>query len=373
MKNVVNTMKLEEYINQIEPLSLREMKKAEERWDTIAKPLKSLGLLEESVIKLAGIVGADKVRLNKPALVIMCGDHGVVEEGVTQTGSEITALVAENFEKAKTSVTVMAKVAGVDVFPIDIGIKNDVYENKKLLPFVLCDRKIDKGTKNIVLEDAMNFEQCMKAIKCGIDIVGELKAQNYDIVATGEMGIGNTTPSSAMATVLLNMKVEETTGRGAGLCDQGLRKKRLAVEKAVQRFFENGGRKEDSFNVLYSLGGYDIAGMTGLFIGGAVHKMPMVIDGFISSIAAMAAIGICPMVQDYIFASHKSKEGCSEAVLKTMGLYPLISCNMCLGEGTGAVAFLPILKMAVEVYRQMSTFSEINMENYKDFEKEKNR
>ncbi|MDD3571026.1 MAG: nicotinate-nucleotide--dimethylbenzimidazole phosphoribosyltransferase [Lachnospiraceae bacterium] len=365
-------MKLEEYINRIEPSSMSEMKKAEYRWNTIAKPLKSLGLLEEAVIKLGGIVGADNVSLNKPALVIMCGDHGVVEEGVTQTGSEITALVAENFEKAKTSVTVMAKVAGVDVFPIDIGIKNDGYENKDLLPFVICDRKVDKGTKNIVNENAMNYQQCMEAIHCGIDIVGELKAQNYDIVATGEMGIGNTTPSSAMATVLLSMDVEETTGRGAGLCDDGLRKKRLAVEKAAKRFFENGGSKEDAFNVLYSLGGYDIAGITGLFIGGAIHKIPVVIDGFISSVAALVAIGICPTVKDYIFASHKSKEGCGEAVLNAIGLRPFINCDMCLGEGTGAVAFLPIFKMAVEVYKQMSTFAEINMENYKDFEKEEN-
>lgn len=363
-------MKLEEYLNKIEPLSISEMKKAQHRWDTIAKPLKSLGLLEESVVKIAGIVGADNVSLNKPALVIMCGDHGVVAEGVTQAGSEITALVAENFEKAKTSVTVMAKVAGVDVFPIDIGIKNDGYENKELLPFVLCDRKIDKGTKNIVNENAMSYEQCIEAIQCGIDIIGDLKAQKYDIVATGEMGIGNTTPSSAMATVLLSMTVEETTGRGAGLCDDGFRKKQLAVEKAVKRFFDNGGSKEDAFNVLCSLGGYDIAGMTGLFIGGAIHKMPVVIDGFISSVAALVAVGICPTVKDYIFASHKSKEGCGEAVLKKIGLRPFINCDMCLGEGTGAVAFLPILKMAVEVYRQMSTFSEINMENYKDFEKE---
>lgn len=365
-------MKLDEYINKIEHLSISEMKKAENRWDTIAKPLKSLGLLEEAVIKLAGIVGADNVSLNKPALVIMCGDHGVVAEGVTQTGSEITALVAENFEKAKTSVTVMAKVAGVDVFPIDIGIKNDGYKNKELLPFVLCNRKIEKGTKNIATEDAMTYEQCMEAIQYGIDIIGELKAKNYDVVATGEMGIGNTTPSSAMATVLLSMDVEETTGRGAGLCDAGFRKKQLAVEKAVKRFFENGGSKEDSFKVLYSLGGYDIAGITGLFIGGAIHKMPVVIDGFISSVAALAAVGICPAVKDYIFASHKSKEGCGEAILNAMGLRPFINCDMCLGEGTGAVAFLPILKMAVEVYRQMSTFAEINMENYKDFEKEEN-
>jgi len=367
---VVNTMKLEEYINKIEPLSPSEMKKAQDRWDAIAKPLKSLGLLEEAVIKLGGIVGADKVSLNKPALVIMCGDHGVVEEGVTQIGSEVTALVAENFEKAKTSVTVMAKVAGVDVFPIDIGIKNDGYENKELLPYILCDRKIDKGTRNIVNENAMTQEQCMEAIKCGIDIIGELKSKKYDIVATGEMGIGNTTPSSAIATVLLSMKVEETTGRGAGLCDDGFRKKRLAVEKAVKRFFESGGKKEDSFNVLYSLGGYDIAGITGLFIGGAVHKIPIVIDGFISSIGALVAVGICPTVKDYIFASHKSKEGCGEAVLNAMGLRPFINCDMCLGEGTGAVAFVPILKMAVEVYRQMSTFAEIDIENYKDFEKE---
>ena len=365
-------MKLEGFLSKIEPVSISEMEKAKKRWDTIAKPLKSLGLLEEAVTKLSGIVGADNVSLNKPALVIMCGDHGVVAEGVTQTGSEITALVAENFEKAKTSVTVMAKVAGMDVFPIDIGIKNHGYENKELLPFVLCDRKINKGTGNIVTEDAMSHEQCMEAIKCGIDIICELKAQKYDIVATGEMGIGNTTPSSAMATVLLSMDVEETTGRGAGLCDDGFRKKRLAVEKAVKRFLDGGGLKEDSFKVLYSLGGYDIAGMTGLFIGGAIHRMPVVIDGFISSVAALVAIGICPMVKDYILASHKSKEGCVEAVLKEIGLRPFINCDMCLGEGTGAVAFLPILKMAVEVYRQMSTFEEINMENYKDFEKEEN-
>lgn len=363
-------MKFDEQISKIEPSSLEEMEKAKKRWDAIAKPLKSLGLLEEAVIKLSGIVGADKVSLNKPALIIMCGDHGVVEEGVTQTGSEITALVAENFEKTKTSVTVMAKTVGVDVFPIDVGMQNDGYHNKQLLPRKLCHRKIAKGTKNIAVENAMTYLQCIEAVKCGIDIVGELKALKYDIVATGEMGIGNTTPTSAMATVLLNMNVEETTGRGAGLCDEGLIKKRGVVKKAVKRFYETGGQQTDFIKVLYSLGGYEIAGITGLFLGGAIHKMPIVIDGFISSVAALVAVGICPMVKDYIFASHKSKEGCGESVLNALGLRPFINCDMSLGEGTGAVAFLPILKMAVEVYRQMSTFAEINMESYKDFEKE---
>ena len=332
---------LKDMLSVIKELDIDAMKVSEKRWNNIAKPLNGLGLLEEVVIKIAGITRNPNVNLKKRAVVVMCADNGVVEEGVTQTGQEVTAIVAANMVNGETSVNNMAKCVNVDVIPVDIGIAKDMYIDG------LIEKKLMYGTKNMTKEPAMTKY---------------LKDKGYGIIATGEMGIGNTTTSSAIAAVLLDRNVEEVTGRGAGLSSSGLDKKINSIKKAIEI---NNPEKEDPIDVLSKVGGLDIAGLVGVFIGGAALNIPIVIDGFISVVAALVAVKICPKVKGYIIPSHLSKEPAAIAIMEELNLKPFIDCNMCLGEGTGAVAVMPLLDMAMTVYKNMSTFEEINIDKYK--------
>ncbi len=347
---------LETWIGMIGPADRTAIKDAQKRWDSIAKPLHSLGLLEDAVIKMAGISKTANVRIDKKALVVMCADNGVVAEGVTQTGQEVTAIVAENFLTCESSAAIMCKTAGVDIFPVDIGIARDT-----LVP----DYKIAYGTKNLAKEPAMTRDEAVRAVLTGIGIVKERKEEGYDILATGEMGIGNTTTSSAVAAVLLDKPAETLTGRGAGLSGEGLRRKKEVIAKALALHKPD---RKDSLDVLSKVGGFDLAGLAGVFLGGAVYRMPIVIDGFISAAAALLAVNMCGLAKEYMIASHVSREPGMQLILDELGLRASLSCGMCLGEGTGAVAFLPVLGMAVEVYRRMGTFSDNQIEDYKDLE-----
>lgn len=346
---------LKDVLSSIKELDKDAMEMSQKRWNSIAKPLNSLGLLEEVVIKMAGITRNPNIDIKKRAVVVMCADNGVVEEGVTQTGQEVTAIVAENMVKGDTSVDNMAKCANVDVIPVDIGIARDMHIDG------LIENKLMYGTNNMTKEPAMAKDTAIEAIECGIRIVKDLKDKGYGIIATGEMGIGNTTTSSAIAAVLLSRDVEEVTGRGAGLSSIGLDKKINAIKKAIEI---NKPKKEDPIDVLSKVGGLDIAGLVGVFIGGAALNIPLVIDGFISAVAALVAVKICPAVKSYIIPSHLSKEPAAIAIMKELNLKPFIDCNMCLGEGTGAVAIIPLLDMALSVYGNMSTFEEINVDKY---------
>ena len=339
--------------SSILPLDKEAMGLSLLRWNSIAKPIGSLGLLEEAIIKIAGLTGNADCRLNRRAVVVMCADNGVVEEGVTQTDSSITALVAGNIAKGNASVCHMASVAGADVFPVDIGMLSRVEG--------VLDLHIGNGTKNMTKGPAMTVEQAEKAILIGIDMVEKCKKQGYDIIATGEMGIGNTTTSSAVASVLLGILVPEITGRGAGLSDDGLEQKIKAIEKAIEI---NKPNSNDALDVLSKLGGFDIAGMAGLFIGGAIHRVPVLIDGFISSVAALAAARLCPAAACAMIAAHQSGETASRVILNEIGLKPIICAEMRLGEGTGAVCALPLFDMALSVYGEMSSFTDIGMEAY---------
>ena len=352
-----NKMTLEETLVQIKPLDERAMEIAAKRWDSIAKPLHSLGKMEKLVIQIAGITGDPDIHIKKRALVPMCADNGVVEEGVTQTGQEVTAIVADNFTKCATSVCIMAETAGVDLFPIDIGMVTDV-------PSVTDPKdKVMYGTKNMAMEPAMSREQAAQAVLIGIRKVKELAEQGYDLIATGEMGIGNTTTSSAVVSVLLDESVENVTGRGAGLSSEGLNRKIQAIQTAIEK---NQPDKEDILDVLSKVGGLDIAGMTGAFLGGAIYHIPVLIDGFISSAAALCAVRMVPETADYILASHCSGEPAGRMVLEELKLPYLIDAKMSLGEGSGAVAAIPLLEMGVNVYRKMSTFEEIKVEQYEE-------
>lgn len=348
-------MKLEEAVSKVKPLNKEAMVIAQKKWDSIAKPLHSLGKLETLVIQIAGITGTPEVDISKRALVPMCADNGVVEEGVTQSGQEVTALVTDNFLKGITTACVMAKQCGADVVPVDVGVAVDTN--------VRTDLKVAYGTKNMTKGPAMTREEAIRGIEAGINIACELKEQGYKLLATGEMGIGNTTTSSAVAAVLLDQPVEVMTGRGAGLSSEGLERKINAIKEAIE---VNKPDAEDAIDVLAKVGGLDIAGMAGTFLGGAALGIPVLMDGFISCVAAMIAVKICPEVRDYILASHVSKEPAAQLVLKHMGKEAVIHGDMCLGEGTGAVALMPLLDMAVKVYYSMSTFDDIELDSYEE-------
>ncbi len=349
-------MKLKDYLKMANSADRKAMEATEYNWSKVAKPLNSLGVLEKAVIKIAGIQGNPSIDISKKAVVIMCGDNGVVEEGVTQSPNEVTAIVTENFAKGQTSVCHMAQVAGADIFPYDLGVARDLTEKG------VINKKIAYGTNNITKTAAMTRQQAEKAVLTGIEAVKELKYKGYNLIATGEMGIGNTTTSSAIAAVFLNMNVEDVTGRGAGLSSEGLVRKINAIKKAIDI---NKPDAKDGMDVLSKLGGYDIAGMTGVFIGGAVYRIPILVDGIISSVAALTAYNIEPKTKDFMLASHISKEPAGKIIMEKLELSPFMDCGMCLGEGTGAVAIMPILDMAAKVYSEMSTFEEIKVEQYK--------
>jgi len=345
-------MNIEETLANIKPLDQQSMDICKERWDSIAKPLHSLGKLEDIIIKIAGMTGNHHIQPIKKALVPMCADNGVVKEGVTQSDQEVTALVSENFLKEKATASIMCKTVGADIFPVDIGIAVDTS---------IINRKIAYGTQNMAKGPAMTRSEAISAIEVGISMVEELMKKGYKMIATGEMGIGNTTTSSAMASVLLNQPVEIVTGRGAGLSREGLRRKVDVIKKAIKL---NRPDPNDAIDVLAKVGGLDIAGIAGLFLGGAALNIPVVVDGFISAVGALAAANICPEVKNYMLASHMSKEPASQLVLEALELSPCLQCDMCLGEGTGAVAFFPLIDLALAVYQGMSTFGQIDLEAY---------
>lgn len=350
--------KLKEKLAQIRPANREACETAEAHWKTVGKPLNSLGKLEDAVIRMAGIRESADYSITKKGLVVMCADNGVVDEGVTQCGQEVTAIVAENFTCRATSTCLMAELAGVDLFPVDIGMAVDV-------PAVTRpDYKIMNGTRDMLLEPAMTREQAARAVLTGLEIAEKLAGEGYDLLATGEMGIGNTTTSSAVVSVLLRKNVEEVTGRGAGLSSAGLKRKIEVIRESVERHKPD---RTDILDVLSKVGGLDIAGLAGVFLGGALCRIPVLIDGFISSVAALCAARMCPAAADSMMPSHRSGEPAGGMVLEELKLSPYIDCNMSLGEGSGAVAVIPLLEMGLKVYREMSTFEEIHVEQYEDF------
>ena len=361
--------RLHSRLSTVRPLNQETMDLAWKRWDNIGKPLRSLGLLEKNLVKIAGIQETARPSIKKRALIAMCADNGVVAEGVTQTGWEVTAAVAQNMAADASSVAVMSDVAGVKVFPVDIGMVTEgelltgVPEEEEPVPYrTLLSRKIRRATRNFAREPAMTREETLRAILVGMELAGNLKRQGYEILATGEMGIGNTTTSSAVAAALLKEPVEKMTGKGAGLSNEGLKTKIRVIEEALDRYAKE---MTDPLEILRHVGGYDIAGLTGVFLGGAVYRIPVLIDGFISSAAALLAKEILPAAVDFMIASHVSKEPAGKLLLDTLGLSPMLCCEMCLGEGTGAVASLPVLDMGFTVYEKMATFEDIQVEQYK--------
>lgn len=333
-------------------------KKVLKNWDSIAKPLDGMGRFETITAQIGAIIGTEEINISKKAVIIMCADNGIVEEGISQSGQAVTAAVAAQIGKGVSSVGKMAAEAKVDTIPVDIGING-----KERIEGVL-DRKIRPGTRNFHKEPAMTREETIRAIFTGIEIVEECKRKGYQILATGEMGIGNTTTSSAVTAALLRCETDAVTGRGAGLCDEKLRRKKRVITEAVKKY---NLYKADPLTVLETVGGLDIAGLVGVCIGGGVFHIPIVLDGVISMTAALLSERIVRGVLRYLISSHKGKEPAVEKLMKELQLEPVIDGRMALGEGTGAVMLLPLLEMALCVYRNRTLFSDIKVKQYERY------
>lgn len=350
---------LREQISRIVPPSKEHEDLCRAYWDTVGKPLRSLGRLEDAIIQIGGIQRSAQPAVKKKRLIVMCADNGVVAEGVTQTGQEVTAIVAENFFDGRTCTSLMCRKAGCELTVVDIGMAVDTPRTLR--------RKEIYGTKNFAREPAMLREHAAGAVLTGIELVRTFAAEGTQIFATGEMGIGNTTTSSAVASVLLDVPVEAVTGRGAGLSSEGLKKKIQAIRQGIAI---NRPEGKDPLDVLSKVGGADIAGLTGVFLGGAICHCPVVIDGFISAVAALVAMRLARESAGYMLASHVSREPAGEMVLEALGKRAMLTCEMCLGEGSGAVALFPLLDMASTIYNEMGTFDDIHVKAYVPLEEE---
>ncbi len=348
-------MNLNEVCAAVRPADPALRRRALDKWNAVAKPLGSLGLLEDAVTQICAVTGTTAPSIARRAVAVFCADNGVVAEGVTQTGSEVTAIVAGNLCTHETSVCKMAAVARCDVVPVDMGMNTAVDDPR------IWNRRIAAGTKNFAVEPAMTRDEAVRAVEAGVAVAQELCARGYGLLATGEMGIGNTTTSSAVASVLLGRPVEEMTGPGAGLSRDGVRHKAQVIRDAIALHRPD---PDDVLDVLSKVGGFDICGMAGLCLGAALCRVPCVLDGFISTLSALCAVRLCPAAADCLIASHVSAEPAGMLLLDALGKKPVITAGMRLGEGTGAVALMPLLDMALAVFHEMATFDDIHVEAY---------
>ena len=319
---------------------------AHAHWASLAKPLGGLGALETMLEDAAALTGTAQFDFSRRAVAVLCADNGVVAQGVSQTDQSVPRTVAENLAARRTSVCRMAQAAHCDVLPVDMGISGAPVPGVR-------DCRIAAGTADFTKGPAMTRAEAVEAIGRGIALTRQLAAEGYGLGA--EMGIGNTTTSSAVASVLLGRPVAEMTGRGAGLSDAGLARKVDAIRRGIAC---NSPAPDDVLDVLSKLGGFDIAGLCGMFLGGALAGVPVLMDGFISGVAALCAVRLCPAAAKAVFASHCSTEPAARLVLDTLGKAPLLTAGLHLGEGTGAVASIPLWDMALAVYEGCYSFAE---------------
>ncbi len=332
-------------------------------WDSRCKPLGGFGDLETMVARLAGIRRTAKPVCTRRAIVIFGADNGVVAEGVSQTGSEVTAQVLRNMGDGITSVCRMSEIVRADVIPVNIGTCSEIRH-----PGVI-NCPVRAGTGNIAREPAMSRGECLRGVETGIRLAAACAEEGYDLLIAGEMGIGNTTTSAALASALFETDPALVTGRGAGLSDEGLERKIRAIQKALM-IHRAADAAEDPIGLCARIGGLDIAGMTGLFLGGAAYRLPVWMDGVVSGIAACLAAMLCPGACAYFFATHNSAEPASAMIFERLGLSPVLDAHMHLGEGTGAAAVLPLLDLALHMYDTLPGFDQGKVKPYRHLSKE---
>lgn len=336
-------------IDNINSTDKEIQRKARKRVDSLAKPLGSLGKLEEIAIKVTGITNKMKNTFEKKCVIIFCSDNGVFEEGIASTPQYVTLAQTINFTKGLSGVGVIAKQNGSDLMVVDIGINSNLK-----VPGVI-HKKIRRGTYNIAKGPAMSEEECITAILTGVESVKKAIDEGYEILGVGEMGIANTSTSSAILISLQECSIEKAVGRGSGLTNNSFDKKKAIIKQALDI---NNPDKNDPIDVLTKVGGFDIAAMVGAFLGAAYYKVPIVIDGFISAVAALVASRLNSNVRDYLFSSHLSQEIGYSLAIKELELQPMVNLDMRLGEGSGCPIAFTIIDTANAILRDMSTFEE---------------
>ena len=345
--------------------------KADENWyercrksiDSIAMPIGGLGKFEHLLCKIAAIEKKADISINKKALLVFCADNGVVAQNVTQSDSEVTGRIATSISEGTSSAAIMAKSVGMDVYTIDIGMKEAVAST--------IDMHIKRGSEDITLGPAMSREDAIAAMIVGAEYMEKMANEGVDIIATGEAGIGNTTTSAAIASVLLGMDSDKMVGRGAGISDEGYENKKKAVKRAIEvngliHYAQNDTL--DAIDVLARVGGYDIAAMAGVYLAAPLYNVPIVMDGVISATAALVAANINENITGFIIESHKSSELAMNKICEPLFLNPVIDAKMHIGEGTGAVIMLGMLDIIMNVYNDAARFNDIGVEQYEDYD-----
>jgi nicotinate-nucleotide--dimethylbenzimidazole phosphoribosyltransferase len=334
----------------IPPLDSAAAAAARARQDSLTKPLGSLGRLETLAVQLAAITGQARPSVARKAVIIMAGDHGVTQAGVSAYPADVTPQMVLNFLHGGAAINVLARHAGARVVVVDVGVAADLPD----LPGLLC-RKVARGTQNMTLGPALTRAEAEAALQVGLDTVSAEIDAGLDLLGTGDMGIGNTTPSAAIVAAITGAPVAHVTGRGTGVDEAGLRRKVAAIETALR---VNQPDRADALDVLAKVGGLEIAGLAGVMLGAAARRVPVVIDGFISGAAALIAAGLVPSVTGYMIAAHRSVEIGHRVLLDHLGLVPLFDLDLRLGEGTGAALAFHLVEAAARLHSEMATFAE---------------
>lgn len=347
---------LERTIEKIFPQDTEKREAARDRLNNLAIPHWALGDLMDLAIDIAGITRTIRPHIAKKAIVTMAGDHGVVAENISKYPSEVTPQMVYNFVAGGAGINALAAQAGAEIFVVDMGVAadlKDLAESKKII-----NKKVGLGTDNIATGPAMSKAMARRAVESGIDIANQLCA-DFDVLGTGDMGIGNTTPSTAIATVCTGRSVADLTGRGTGLDDEQLKHKVMVIEKALA---VNKPDTKDGLDILAKVGGFEIGGLAGLILGAASNSKPVVVDGFISTAAALIAYKLEPFIKDYLIFSHRSVEPGHKAMQEFLGCKkPLLDLNFRLGEGTGAAVAMNLVEGAVAILTKVATFEEASV------------
>ncbi len=339
-----------ETISSIQPLNSEYIAIAQSRLDNLTKPKGSLGRLEDFAKRIVAITENTKPGLDKKAVFVFAADHGVVEEGISAYPRDVTREMVYNFLRGGAGINALSRHVGADVFVIDIGVDWDFEGTEGLII-----KKVGRGTKNFAKGWAMTTDEAVKCIETGIELSEDKIKRGYKFIAVGDMGIGNTTPSAAVMCAFTGLHPKEVVGHGTGINDEAWNRKVNVVEKALELHNPNS---MDAIDVLSKIGGFEIGGIAGAILGASSRRIPVVVDGFVSTAGAMVALRLCPIVKDYIFFSHMSAEGGHGLVLEKLGAEPILDLSMRLGEGTGAVIGMSIIEAGVKAYNEMATFEE---------------
>ncbi len=343
-------MSLQTVLDRIQPVDFQWLEKAQARLNRLTKPLGSLGRLEELAARYVMITGEVKPSVPRGAVFTFAADHGVTEEGVSAYPREVTPQMVLNFLRGGAGVNVLARHAGVDVKVVDIGVDYDF----GMVPELIA-RKVMRGTRNLLSEPAMTRAQAEQSVMVGVELASEAVQEGIGLIGTGDMGIGNTTPSAAITSVMTGQAVDEVTGRGTGIDDVGHARKISVIRQALDLHRPD---RNDALDVLTKVGGLEVGGLAGLMLGAAAARVPVVLDGFIAGAAALIAVGLQPRCREYLIASHRSVERGHQAIMDHLGVKPLLDLDLRLGEGTGACLGMSLVCAAIKIYNEMATFDE---------------